>query len=65
LQDWPGHAPRLLFPHELVKDKQVIPERFGYTFFEPGITQEYKYVSRVPAEYEFLLVRGQFFLRRW
>jgi hypothetical protein len=59
LQDWKGA--RLRFPHKLVLDKKVMPENFGYTFFEPGIKQEYRYISRVPTDYQFIVVRGQFF----
>lgn len=60
LQEWKGREPRLWFGHRLVKDDRVIPENYSYVFFEPGIEQEYRYISKVPYNCKFLLVRGQF-----
>ena len=61
LNYWEGKPERLLFPQELVKNRAVIPETYGYTFFEPGIKQEYRYISLVDTDYQFIVVRGQFF----
>jgi hypothetical protein len=61
LEEWKERAPRLRFGHKFVDDKKVIPENYRYVFFEPGIEQDYRYISKVPADCKFVLVRGQFF----
>lgn len=63
LDEWEGKEPRLLFPHKLVDNKKVIPPNYGYIFFEPGIKQDYKYVSIVPEDFKFILVHGLFYYK--
>jgi hypothetical protein len=55
-----GKEPRLFFTHELVNDQHFLPAKYGHVFFEPGIKQEYRYISAVPADMIFLLVHGTF-----
>jgi hypothetical protein len=64
LKDLEGMSPRLDFPYKLVDNKQVMPEKSEYTFFEPGIKQEWRYISKVPADYQFIVVSGKFFYDR-
>lgn len=60
---WKAYPPRIEFTEALVDDKHVIPRKYSHAFFEPGIKQEYRYVSIIPEEIQLILVRGQFFYK--
>jgi hypothetical protein len=62
LKEWSDHGMRLEFPN-LIVDDDVIPTKYKYAFFEPGIRQEYRYVSKLPATYKYISIRGIFFYR--
>ncbi len=61
LEEWKERAPRLRFGHKFVDEKKVIPANYSYVFFEPGIEQDYRYISKVPEDCKFIIIRGQFF----
>lgn len=61
IQEWKTKEPRLEFPVSLLKDAEVLyTPRFDYIFVEPGVSQPITYVTRIPAEIRFIVVRVQF-----
>jgi hypothetical protein len=57
---WEKRPPSLLFPHKVIQADNIIPSRFEYIFFEPGVRQEFRFVSIVPSQFDLLLIHGEF-----
>jgi hypothetical protein len=57
---WGQRPPSLFFPHKVMQADNIIPPRFEYIFFEPGVRQEFRYVSIVPSEFDLLLIHAEF-----
>jgi hypothetical protein len=61
---WKDHNMRLAFTEKVITEDKVIPGNYSYMFVEPGNTQDYTYVSLIPVELSFILVRGEFRYRK-
>jgi hypothetical protein len=57
---WAKHGGRVAFPKKILKIDNLIPENYNYMFVEPGVDQEYRYISRVPENIAYVLVHSQF-----
>jgi hypothetical protein len=56
---WENRRPRVEFPHKIVQ-AEIVHEKYAYIFVEPGVKQVITYVTRIPAEYRFILARAEF-----
>jgi hypothetical protein len=59
LVSWQGHEPRLHFPDKLF-ETDIVPDNLNFTFVEPGVKQEFTFVSRIPEKYRFIVARAEF-----
>src|SRR5262249_7709147 len=59
LEIWESYKPRLLFPQKLF-DAEIVHEKYGYIFVEPGVEQLISYITKVPASARFVLARAEF-----
>lgn len=56
-----GQQLTLNFPHSVVPTlENIVPKKFGYIFFEPGVRQEFRHISIVPPDIDLLLVHAAF-----
>ncbi len=39
---------------------EIVHEKYSYIFVEPGVEQVITYVTKIPAEYRFILARAEF-----
>ena len=60
LEEWEGREPRLYFPEELVKNVPVVPENVGYFFAEPGESNVFTYVTKIPKSIKYILAYATF-----
>jgi hypothetical protein len=63
LEYWKERSPfRLRFPHKIVEDEFVpqSPHADYYYFVEPGVRQDFTYITKVKREHTLLLVHGTF-----
>ncbi|MCF2490255.1 hypothetical protein [Dyadobacter sp. CY347] len=54
------HAGRVKFPIKILPSVNIVPEKFGYYFVRPGISQTFNYFTAVPENMEFIVVRITF-----
>jgi hypothetical protein len=59
LELWEKYKPRLLFPEKLF-EAEVVLEKDGYIFVEPGVEQIISYVTKVPRRARFVIARAEF-----
>lgn len=50
---------QLCIPNK-VKESNWVPAKWGSTFVQAGVRQEYVHVARVPGDAEFVLIHGRF-----
>lgn len=55
-----GYGGRLFFPEMPISDVDIIPEYYKPYVVEPGCEETITYVTRVPAEYKYLLVHAEY-----
>ncbi len=56
---WKDRKPRVEFPHKVMQG-EIVHEKYSYIFVEPGVEQVITYVTKIPAEYRFILARAEF-----
>ena len=59
LLPWKDHGERLNFPIKVLNE-QIIPSKFKYFFVEPGVNQAITYVTTIPENIKFIVVRASF-----
>jgi hypothetical protein len=52
--------PSLSFPDMIDEEQNLITPKFEYIFIEPGITQNFRHVSKIPDSYSFIQARAEF-----
>lgn len=57
---WEGHAPKLYFPTKVFHEANLVHNNYKYFFVRPGINQTFSFVTRIPIEFRFILVRATF-----
>jgi hypothetical protein len=50
---------RLEYP-ELVVEENLVPEKYGYYYLEPGTTQTITYVTKISSKYQHILANASF-----
>jgi hypothetical protein len=56
---WLDRWPRVEFPHKIMQ-AEIVHEKYSYIFVEPGVEQVISYVTKIPAEYHFIIARAEF-----
>lgn len=59
-QRWEGHGERLVFPLRMVDDDIIYKQKYSYVFVEPGVSQPLTYITRIPVQVRYILVRVEF-----
>jgi len=52
--------PVAAFNHEIIKDMNLVPEKWNFIFIRPGVTQTIPLTTLVSAEYTYLLIHVAF-----
>lgn len=60
LAEWEKRAPRLSFPHELVRDVNLVPTDDEYNFVRPGVSQRFTFTTKIPADIRFIVAHATF-----
>jgi len=60
LNYWKGREPRLDFPIKLVDNVSILPEGVAQFFAEPGETNTFTYVTRIPVTISYVLAYATF-----
>jgi hypothetical protein len=55
-----GHPHMVAFPEELMKGVNIIPGKMQYYFVRPGVSQSFNFVTQVPEDIRFIVVRATF-----
>lgn len=56
---WEGHGDRLQLKHKLL-ETDIVPQNWNYIFVEPDVTQRICFISRIPADYRYIVAWAQF-----
>jgi hypothetical protein len=59
LAPWDKYPDRVQFPEKLL-DTEVVHEKYGHIFVEPGVEQVITFVAKIPADVRFILARAEF-----
>ncbi len=43
-----------------MKGVNIVPTKFGYFFVRPGVNQAFSYVTHLPIDIQFIIVRATF-----
>jgi len=59
--EWPGgREGELEFPHKLIDEVNIIPEKMSPIFVEPNVNQPITYTSPIDEKYDYLLATAKF-----
>lgn len=57
---WEGRNKRVNFSEKLLDEPNLIPKGYNYLFVEPGVDQEYRYISKIPQDIGYILAHSEF-----
>ena len=64
LTEFKKYSPMVNFPEELMKDVNIVPTKFKYFFVRPGVNQAFNYVTQIPGNIRYIIVRATFEYQR-